>query len=303
MVIEPESEEANVSADPRELAELFEASQDLQSDAIDGTREPLEELVALAGDRPDPGGATGAETDENLRFADEHRRSVQQSLGRASLLGMAGGGALVALLASPAYARSSADVQMLQTAASIETLAISTYGTALTLPYIGGSTANAVVKKFCQVTKTQHAQHLAAFNSAVAKLGGKKQTKPDPAFVPVVNKAVSSLTGASATEGMLGVVALALELENVAAETYVNDVSSLKNANARKVTASIMGVEAQHAAVLRAVQALLEGKAPQLITLSATNVTSLPSAAGSVGFPKAFYPTKTAAPKGQGAVK
>lgn len=303
MVIEPESEVANVSADPRELAELFEASQDLQSDAIGGTREPLEELVEMAEDQRGPGGPTNVEAVENRRFAEEHRRSVQQSLGRAGILGVAGGGALVALLASPAYASSSADVQMLQTAASIESLAISTYGTALTLPYIGGSTANAVVKKFCQVTKAQHSQHLAAFNSAVSKLGGKKQTKPDPAFVPVVNKAVSSLSGASATEGMLGVVALALELENVAAETYVNDVSHLKNTNAKKVTASIMGVEAQHAAVLRAVQALLQGKAPQLITLSTTNVASLPSAAGSVGFPNSFYPTKTAAPKAQGAVK
>ena len=45
-------------------------------------------------------------------------------------------------------------------------------------------------------------------------------------------------------------VALALELENIAAETYVNNMSLLGNANAKKVTASIMGVEAQHVAIL-----------------------------------------------------
>ncbi|HLG68478.1 MAG TPA: ferritin-like domain-containing protein [Acidimicrobiales bacterium] len=288
---------------PGDLAPLFEASADLQSDAIRATGVSLAELPE-APQRVAPGeGASDDELAENRAFALEHRRSLERSLSRAGILGVAGGGALVTLLASAASASSSADVQMLQTAASIETLAVGTYGTALTLPYIGGASANGVVKKFCQVTMAQHAQHRAAFNSAVRRLGGKEQTKPDPAFVPVVNKAVSGLSGATASAGMLGVIALALELENVAAETYVNDVSNLKNANAKRVTASIMGVEAQHAAVLRAVQALLQANAPQLVTLSASNVASLPSAAGSVGFPDAFYPTSAAAPRAQGAVK
>jgi len=289
-----------MSADPGQLTELFDQSHDLQSDAVHAARASLAELDDHQADAEEADEVVAA---ENRRFAAEHRRSIERSLAAASILGVAGGGALIALLASPAYASSSADVQMLQTAASIETLAVSTYGTALTLPYIGGSSANAVVKKFCQVTRSQHAQHLAAFNAAVRKLGGKAQTKPDPAFVPVVSKAVAGLSGASASAGMLGVVALALELENIAAETYVNDMSNLNNANAKRLTASIMGIEAQHAAVLRAVQALLQASAPQLVTLSATNVASLPSAAGSVGFPDAFYPTSAAAPKAQGAVK
>ena len=82
-------------------------------------------------------------------------------------------------------------MQILQTAASIENLAVSTYKTALTLPYIGGSSANPVVTKFAQVTMGQHAQHADAFNAAVKSLGGKAQHKPDPAFVPVVKKAVA----------------------------------------------------------------------------------------------------------------
>ncbi len=64
-----------------------------------------------------------------------------------------------------------------------------------------------------------------------------------------------------------------------------------------------MGVEAQHAAVLLAVQALLKGGAPQLISLAPGTVAQLPAAAGSVGFPNAFYPTSAAAPASQGAVK
>ena len=97
-------------------------------------------------------------------------------------------------------------------------------------------------------------------------------------------------------------MALALELEQGAAETYVADVAALSDANAKKVTASIMGVEAQHASVLLAVQALLAANAPQLITLAAGNVANLPAAAGSVGFPDAFFPTDQARPATEGAL-
>jgi hypothetical protein len=68
------------------------------------------------------------------------------------------------------------------------------------------------------------------------------------------------------------------------------------------VTASIMGVEAQHVAILRAVQALLAAGAPQLVALP-PNAAALPAAAGSVGFPDAFYPTTDARPAMEGAVK
>ena len=173
-----------------------------------------------------------------------------------------------------------------------------------TLPYIGGATANGVVTKFATVTMGQHLQHADAFNSAIKSLGGKAQTNPDPAFVPVVNKAVNGLTGVSAAAGTLGVVGLALELENIAAETYVKDTTLVSSTSNKALFASIMGIEAQHVAVLLAVQALLKANAPQLISLSEpATVEALPAAAGSVGFPNAFYKTNNAAPASQGAVK
>jgi hypothetical protein len=290
-----------MTGDPRALQELLEESEDLHADALRSARDPVNELVEIGHERAPR--AEDTDHEANVVFAAAHRRSLTTSLGGAAILGAAGGGVLLGLLAAPAFANSTPDVQMLQTAAAIENLAVSTYTTALTLPYIGGSAANPVVKKFCQVTKSQHVQHGEAFNAAAKLLGGKRQTKPDPAFVPVVQKAVSSLGGVSATQGAEGVVALALELENIAAETYVNDVVHFNNSHAKAVTASIMGVEAQHAAVLRAVQALLQGGAPQLIALAPTVAAQLPAAAGSVGFPDAFYPTANAAPAKQGAVK
>jgi hypothetical protein len=286
-----------MNVDPGALHELLEESQDLQADALRPTREALDELVDVHRS------SEALEPQENVAFHEGHRQGVHASLSSAPLLAAAGGIALVGVLASAASAASSQDIQILQTAASIENLAVATYKTALTLPYIGSSSANAVVNKFARVTMNQHSQHADAFNAAARALGGKSQTKPDPAFVPVVNKAVASLSGASAAQGTLGVVGLALELENIAAETYVKDTALVRSSTNKALFASIMGVEAQHVAVLLAVQALLNAGAPQLISLAPGTAASLPAAAGSVGFPNAFYKTNSAAPATQGAVK
>jgi ferritin-like protein len=286
-----------MTADPRALTELLEESQDLQADALRPTHATLDELVELshASGEGDP--------EANQRFHLEHVRSLTSSFGGTALLGAAGGVALVGVLASAASAAKSSDIQVLQTAASIENLAVATYKTALTLQYIGGSAANPVVTKFAQVTMGQHQQHADAFNAAAKSLGGKKQNKPDPAFVPVVNKAVASLGGATAAQGALGVVGLAIELENIAAETYIKDTTLVKSSTNKALFASIMGIEAQHVAVLTAVQALLKAGASQLISLAPGTAAALPAVAGSVGFPNAFYPTNSAAPASQGAVK
>lgn len=236
---------------------------------------------------------------ENSTYADLRAYEVSRGAFSKGVLGSLGvGAALVAVMSSNAFASSATDVQILQTAASIEVLAIATYNVALTLPFIGGQTANPVIAAFSKTTMMQHQQHLAAFNSAVTALGGKAQTNPDPVLLKVVNSAKPTLTSPEA------VVALALELEQGAAETYVNDVSLISSSakQARATLASIMGVEAQHAAILRAVSALLSANAPQLIALSPTVVVSLPSAAGNVGFPDAFFPTTQARPATEGAV-
>jgi hypothetical protein len=286
-----------MTADPRALAELLEQSQDLQADALRPTHEALEELVETAPSQREEDPAT------NQAFHQAHTRALTTSLAGAALLGAAGGAVLTGALASAAGASSSSDVQILQTAASIENLAVSTYKTALTLPYIGGSSANPVVTKFAQVTMGQHVQHADAFNAAVKSLGGKAQTNPDPVFVPVVKKAMAGLGAATPAQGALGVVALALELENIAAETYVKDTVLAKSETNKALLASIMGIEAQHVATLLAVQALLMAGAPQLISLSPGTAAMLPAAAGSIGFPNAFYKTNSAAPARQGAVK
>ncbi|MDQ1384235.1 MAG: hypothetical protein QOG65_1614 [Actinomycetota bacterium] len=127
-------------------------------------------------------------------------------------------------------------------------------------------------------------------------LGGKAQTAPDPVLLDVVNKAKPKLTGP------VPLVELAITLEMGAAETYVAFVTTMSDKNARNTTASIMGVEAQHVAVLNAVKALVGAGHPELIALPPA-LDKLPAAAGSVGFPDAFYPYNMARTADEGAVK
>jgi len=275
-----------MALDDTRLRDLLEQSHDLHSDAMATTHVALDEYVEHAHDDP------WQDVDPATR-----RATLLRGLPKSGLLAAAGlGTAMAALLASPAFADKTMDVQMLQTAASIENLAVATYDTALTLDFIGGASANAVVKAFAEKTKSQHQEHAAAFNAAVTRLGGKAQSEPDPVLLGVVNNAKPSLTGPAQ------VVDLAIELEDGAAQTYVANTGAYSNKNARTVTASIMGVEAQHVAILNAVKALLAGGAADLIALP-PDAAKLPAAAGSVGFPNAFYPTTDARPANEGAVQ
>lgn len=279
--------------DEHELYQRLEESKDIHSDAMRESGDLLDEFVELGQERRAHG---DVDPEEGQAFAAERATSLKSGLvGVGAAAGI--GAALLALTETAASAATATDVQILQTNQSIENLAIATYTLALTLPFIGGSSANTVVKAFVTETVAQHRQHDAAFGAAITRLHGKMQSKADPVLLKVVNKAKPTLTSASA------VVALALELEDGAAQTYVASTAALHDTNARKVTASIMGVEAQHAAILRAVQALLSGNDASLIALPPTPLTSLPVAAGSVGFPHSFYPTSAARPEKEGALR
>jgi hypothetical protein len=266
----------NERIDEGRLRELMVESDDLQSDAMKSSREGLNSYVDAALD------------------ARESRRR-EFGIGGA-VLGAGALGAAALALASPAFAASSKDVMALQTAASIEVLAVNTYKTALTLDFIGGGSANPVVKAFAMKTMAQHEDHLKGFNAAVKQLGGKQQNKPDPKYAPIVTKAVPTIKGPG------DVVALAITLEDVAAQTYVKDVGLVSTAQLRQLFAGVAGVEAQHKAILLAVQALLKGGLASQIKLP-PDAAKLPAAAGSVGFPDTDYPTKLASPVSEGAVK
>lgn len=282
-----------MALDEHRLDELLEESRDTHADAMRSSGEFIDEFVEQGLEQRAAGGAV---LEEDHAFAERRSEHLRRNLlGAGATAGV--GAAMLALSESASFASSATDIQILQTNQSIENLAIATYRLALTLPFIGGASANGVVRAFVKETLAQHQEHDAAFAAAIRRLHGTPQTKPDPVLMKVVKRAEPTLTSASA------VVALALELEHGAAQTYVATTGALRNANARKTTAGIMGVEAQHVAILRAVQALLGAGDGALIALPPSPLTALPAAAGSVGFPAAFYPTTGARPMTEGAIR
>ncbi|MCF2534038.1 ferritin-like domain-containing protein [Yinghuangia soli] len=259
------------SIDTRRLEQLTEESDDLHSDASRITRAALEDFGQVR----------------------EDVSAKSRRWWRPGLLGGAAAGAVL-LGAGRAAAANGDDVMALQTAASLENLAVSVYTTAAGLEFI--KNGNAVVKAFVEKTTAQHAAHAKAFNAAAVKAGGKEQTQPDPKYAAIVQQALPTIKGPA------DVVKLAITLEDVAAQTYTKNVSQVSDPALRQLFGSVAPVEAQHKAVLLAVQALLAANLADQIKLP-PDAAALPAAAGSVGFPDAFYPTKDASPITEGAVK
>lgn len=277
-----------------QFTELIEESQDLQVDAMRTAQEPLDEIVEAGRER-----RSTKEYAELVR-AEQDRHSAAPWLGAGIVAGAAG---LVAASASPAFAEANADVMAMQTAASLENLAVFTYKTALTLPYLKTSDrAIKTVAAFATITMGQHTEHGKAFNARVVALGGKEQTQTNPKYTPVVKGMVPKLVAG----GPLDVVGLAITLEDIATSTYVKNIQTVTDPQVRLLFGTIAGVESQHLATLYAVQALLKGGAPQLITVKATggavDAAKLPAAAGSVGIPETFKKTDLASPPSEGAV-
>jgi hypothetical protein len=285
-----------VSIDDRALRSLIEESADIQSDAMRTTTSGLADVVEQGLDRQAAG---GFDPDETKAYHLERRQVLAKGLvGAGAFAGTAIGAGIYQMLTQPAFADTTMDVQAGQTAASIENLAIAVYQLAAGLSFMKNipNPAGATVTVFVTRTIADHTAHAKAFNAAVMALGGKAQTGIDmPVYNTVVVPTKPKLTTA------LDVVNFAAVLEDAAAQTYNLETSTVSDKNLRATFASIMGVEAQHVAVLKAVSALLTAGAPQLVTIPPP-LGSLPAAAGSVGFPNSFYATSGARPATEGAL-
>lgn len=283
-----------MAIDERQLNGLIEESQDLQVDAMRGVKDSIPDLQDIAADRAD----TPADPVEVALFNAGRRRlfgrlfSGKGSLGAA---GLATGGiaASMAAFAAPAGADQNLDVMILQTASSLERLAVNTYKAAIGLPFI--ASGNPVVLKFAQTTMSQHDQHRQAFQAQTTALGGKVQDMPNPMYAPIVTQATPGLKTPA------DVVTLAMTLEQVATDTYLSDMAQFTDVKSKTIMASVMGVESQHLATLRAVNALLGANLPDLIAIP-TDVTKLPAVAGSVSFPNPLEGTTKAVAPSNGAL-
>lgn len=285
--------------DTATLSELMTESQDLHLDALKVAGESLPALAEVRSER-----RCEVDTDEIDRF-NAARRTVLTRLGYGAggvaaraLVGGGPGALLAGILATPARADTALDVQILQTASSLEALAVATYAAALgegpdgaeataarAVAAIPAEGARSTVVAFARETRRQHSEHKKAFQAQTTTLGGRVQDTPNPKFVAALARADLS-TPAKLVE-------LAAMLEKVATDTYLLNLSMLQDQRSKGIMASVMAVESQHLATLRAVGALLgagpAGAALVAVPFPIGDLMKLPAVAGRVGFPDGLH--------------
>ena len=133
------------------------------------------------------------------------------------------------------------DKVLLQTAQSIEILAIDTYQKALDSNLLTEQSLKDMAKLF----QSQHQDHSDALADAVRTAGGKPVTAGnDYLKSSVVDKAVSELTDQTS------VLTLLREVENIAAQTYTEAGGVLTVPDLRKAGMTIGEIEARHITVI-----------------------------------------------------
>ncbi len=137
------------------------------------------------------------------------------------------------------------DLQVATLAASLENLGIYAYKAGISAATAGklGTVPPAVVT-FAQTAMAQHQDHAAAWNSILTGAGQKQVTYTDASLTPTVNSMFAKVTDVT------GLAQLALEIEQIAAATYLSSLTELSSAKAIATASSIQPVEMQHAAIL-----------------------------------------------------
>lgn len=140
----------------------------------------------------------------------------------------------------------SGDVAIAQLAASLEVLAVSTYGAALDAAGSGAlGEVPPAVAEFVTTAMAQHQEQLDALNSIITGAGETEVTEPPADLAATVNEQFAGVTD------VIGAAQLALMLEEVAAATYLGAIPQLTSPDSITAAGSILCIDRQHAAVLR----------------------------------------------------
>ncbi len=235
--------------DESELRSLTDDLADAHRDALPSMRQSLEEWRA---------------SDDNVDAGITHLVSTPASrraflFGGGALLGglaLAGGGAgglssavarmrAVAVPAAASAQKLSGDLAVVALAAGLENLAVATYQAGIDAATKGslGAVPPAVVM-FATTVQSQHKDHAAAWNGVLTGAGKKAVTGVDLTVKKSVDKTFATV------KDVPGFAKLALDLENVAAATYLAAIDVVKDPAGIKTAASIEPVELQHAAIL-----------------------------------------------------
>ena len=138
-----------------------------------------------------------------------------------------------------------ADVEVAKVAAGLEVLAVATYKAA-------GEAAGAnklgpvppAVGEFVKTAMGHHQEHLDAWNKVITGAGETAVTEPNAKLKPVVDAEFAKVKDVG------GAAKLALMLEEIASQTYLKVLPTLKSADAVKLAGSIQAVDQQHVAIL-----------------------------------------------------
>jgi hypothetical protein len=138
------------------------------------------------------------------------------------------------------------DLAIVALAAGLENLAVATYQGGIDAATMGklGMVPPAVVT-FAQTAQKHHKAHADAWNAILSGAGKSKVMGVDQTVkTGVVDPAFAKVKDVG------GFANLALELENVAAATYLNGISVIEGKAGIATAATIQPVEMQHAAIL-----------------------------------------------------
>jgi hypothetical protein len=186
------------------------------------------------------------------------------------------------------------DIEVLQTASSLEILLLGLYRKVLSAPYVQNGVP--LFGTFAAQTLAQHDAHRQAVQALCASLGGRVQIAPDPKYKDAVDQA--KLTD---SKGIIGLLSM---FEGVIASTYQADLSLVSDPRARSLVASIMGVESQHLAVLQMLQVLVgQGSGRLFEDPLAADLGKFPPEAVRAALAQTFPVPTNASPPPEGASK
>jgi len=227
-------------------------------------------------------------------------RAISRGLGATGVGVLAGGGGaglfagLVAELAAAAATDTALDIQVLQTASSLETLLVELYSDALGTGPLGTIAPSAkglatmtdpvardTLVNLLSETQARHVEHRRAFQTLTVELGGIEQNAANPKY--------ASGAAVADVSSPLGLVDYAAVLEKIATDTYVVDLGLVDSVKAKEALAGVMAVAAQHLALWRTVGALIGDATPQLVRIPiGDDLVDLPGTLAAIAFPDAI---------------
>lgn len=185
------------------------------------------------------------------------------------------------------------DVQVLQTAAALENLAVASYTSAQSLPLLAGG--NDHLRELIARNKAHHVAHAAAFNQAVTQAGAAPQHAADTRYEAGVRRRLDQITDPT------HLVALLTELEGINAQTCTRFATLTETGGLRSLFVNVASVEAQHGSELLIIRSLLDGGQAEPGTPRTAHL--LPSSLGTAGIPHADYPITDASAINEGVVR